>query len=78
MGLLHPALCWTRVLNRASWVTQASPFAFANLIPLANPRATARVPTPHPLFPRPYNDYERFASTIEFVKDYHCVLAKVH
>src|SRR5437763_11670106 len=25
---------------------------------LAYPRATARVPTPHPLIPRPYNDYE--------------------
>jgi len=31
---------------------------------LANPRATARVLTPHPLIPRPYNDYEGFASSI--------------
>ena len=31
-----------------------------------NHRATAKVPTPHPHIPHPYNDYEGVASSIAF------------
>src|SRR5438105_816368 len=36
---------------------------FLSVMP-ANPRATARIPTLYPLFPRPYHDYDGVASSI--------------
>ncbi|SRR6266567_307734 len=61
----YPALCLTSRLrlmpigrpSRVPWQSFTDS-GLVDKILLANPRATASVPTPHPLIPRPYNDYE--------------------